>query len=105
MKQNQQRQSIPMDPRTFLYVLANFLDNDWDEGVLARYYRVTRPLYTTELNFDRINADFAPRAFGVEKYVQPKMWMAWVQGPGHPAGGWHLPLRGVRGQLPRRGHQ
>lgn len=80
MKQNQQRQQIPMDPRTFLEVLANFLDNHWDEGVLSRYYRVSRPLYTTELNFDRINADFAPKAFGVDKTVQPKMWMAWYKG-------------------------
>ena len=80
MKQNQQRQPIPMDPRTFLEVLANFLDNHWDEGVISKYYRVSRPLYTTELNFDRINADIAPKAFGVDKYVQPKMWMAWYKG-------------------------
>lgn len=80
MKQNQQRQTIPMDPRTFLEVLANFLDNHWDEGVISKYYRVSRPLYTTELNFDRINADIAPKAFGVDKYVQPKMWMAWYKG-------------------------
>ena len=80
MKQDQQRHDIPMDPRSFLYVLANFLDNDWDEGMLSKYYRVSRPLYTTELNFDRINADIAPKAFGVDKYVQPKMWMAWYKG-------------------------
>src|ERR1700677_749563 len=76
MKQDQQRHDIPMDPRTFLQVLANFLDNDWDEGVIAKYYRVSRPLYTTELNFDRFNADIAPKAFGVDKYVKPKLWMA-----------------------------
>jgi hypothetical protein len=80
MKQNQQRQPIPMDPRTFLEVLANFLDDGWDEGVISKYYRVSRPLYTNELNFDRFNADIAPKAFGVEKTVQPKMWMAWYKG-------------------------
>lgn len=78
-KQNQKREPVPMDRRTFELLVAQFIDAGWDEGMLNRFYRVSRPLYTTELQIPQMNADAAPKAFGVDKTVQPRMWMAWYK--------------------------
>ncbi len=79
-KQNQKREPIPMDRQLFEKSVAQFIDGGWDEGFLNGYYRVPRALYTTELLVPTIDADTAPRAFGVEKTVQPRMWMVHYKG-------------------------
>lgn len=79
-KQDQKRKPIPMDRHIFEKVVAQFVDNGWDEGLLNAYYRVPRALYTTELLIPTIDADTAPRAFGVEKTVEPRTWMVHYKG-------------------------
>ena len=79
-KQNQKREPIPMDRQLFEKTVAQFIDGGWDEGLLNGYYRVPRALYATELLVPTIDADIAPRAFGVEKTVQPRMWMVHYKG-------------------------
>lgn len=80
-KQNQKREPVPnMHPGRFLELVGQFIDSNWDEGLENQSYRVSRPLYTTELVIDRMNADVAPKAFGVEKNVKPRMWMAHYKG-------------------------
>ena len=80
-KQNQKREPISgMDRHLFEQVVAQFIDGGWDEGLLNGYYRVPRALYATELLIPTIDADTAPRAFGVEKNVQPRMWLVHYKG-------------------------
>jgi hypothetical protein len=79
-KQDQKRQKIDMDRDTFEHSVAQFVDSGWDEGLINKYYRVPRALYTTQLQIPTINADVAPRAFGVEKTVQPQKWMVHYKG-------------------------
>ncbi len=79
-KQDQKRQPIPMDRHIFQELVTQFIDNGWDEGMLNKYYRVPRALYATELQINTIDADTAPRAFGVEKTVQPRTWMVHYKG-------------------------
>src|SRR5207302_1392112 len=79
-KQNQKRQPVAMDRQIFERVVAQFIDADWDEGLLNAYYRVPRALYATELQINTINADTAPRAFGVEKTVEPRTWLVHYKG-------------------------
>lgn len=79
-KQNQKREPVPMDRNVFEKVVAQFINGGWDEGLLNKYYRVPRALYATELLIPTIDADTAPRAFGVEKTVQPRMWMVHYKG-------------------------
>ena len=79
-KQTQKREPLPMDRHLFEKQVAYFIDHHWDEGLLNTYYRVPRALYTTELNIPTIDADKAPQAFGVEKTVQPRMWMVHYKG-------------------------
>jgi hypothetical protein len=79
-KQDQKRVSIPMDRHIFERAVAQFIDMDFDEGLINKYYRVPRALYTTELQVPTINADTAPKAFGVEKTVAPRTWMVHYKG-------------------------
>lgn len=83
-KQNQKREPIPMDRHIFERQVEEFIDKGFDEGMLNKYYRVPRALYTTELMIDTINADSAPKAFGVEKTVQPQKWMVHYKGQVSP---------------------
>ncbi len=77
-KQNQQRERIP--PVDYTAAVREFLSKGWDESVLDRFFRVTRPLYATQIFIPRISANAAPRAFGVEKIVQPSYWMIHYKG-------------------------
>jgi hypothetical protein len=79
-KQTQKRQPIPMDRHIFEQAVAQFIDNGWDEGMINKYYRVPRALYATELQINTIDADTAPRSFGVEKTVEPQKWMVHYKG-------------------------
>ena len=79
-KQNQKREPVAMDRNLFEKVVAQFINGGWDEGLLNKYYRVPRALYATELLIPTIDADTAPRAFDVEKTVQPRMWMVHYKG-------------------------
>jgi hypothetical protein len=80
LKQGQDRKSKQMDIRTYHKVIDEFLSKGWDESVLNRYYRVTRPLYTTQLFIPLINASAAPKAFGVENIVKPSFWLIHYKG-------------------------
>ena len=79
-KQTQKREKIPVDRAFFEKSIAQFVDNGWDEGLLNKYYRVPRALYTTQLHINTMDADGAPKAFGVDQTVEPKKWMVHYKG-------------------------
>jgi hypothetical protein len=79
-KQDQKRNKIEMRREDFEHGVAAWVNNGWNEEEINKYYRVPRALYTTQLMIDTINADIAPRAFGVEKTVQPQKWMVHYKG-------------------------
>ena len=79
-KQTQKREPVTMDRHIFEKAVAQFINGGWDEGMLNEYYRVPRALYATELLIPTIDADTAPRAFGVEKTVEPRTWMVHYKG-------------------------
>ncbi|HEY5792712.1 MAG TPA: hypothetical protein VIS74_05395, partial [Chthoniobacterales bacterium] len=64
----------------------------WNESVLENYYRASQPLYTTQIFIPSMGADAAPKAFGVGKIVQPRLWMAHYKGQVVPpsAGKWRF---------------
>jgi hypothetical protein len=80
MKQDQKHRPINTDRKGFDELVARFIDGGWDEGLLKDYYRIPRPLYTTQLFVDTINSDDAPKAFGVEKTVQARRWIVHYKG-------------------------
>jgi hypothetical protein len=75
LKQTPTHQPTPINPGTYFTVLDEFLKKGWDEAVLERYYRVSRPLYTTQIFIPNMDANDAPKAFGAEKMVKPSLWV------------------------------
>lgn len=80
LKQNQKREPTGMTLVGYNNLVDEFLSKGWDESVLNRFYRVTRPLYTTQIHIPLIPAAAAPKAFGVEKIVKPSFWMIHYKG-------------------------
>ena len=66
-KQTPDRKSTTVDRHNYSEIIEEFLLKNWDERVLNRYYRVARPLYTTQIFIPTISAYSAPLAFEVEK--------------------------------------
>jgi hypothetical protein len=75
LKQTPGHQSSGQNANTYFDVITDFLKNGWDESVFNRYYRVSRPLYTTQIFVPNMDANDAPKAFGAEKTVQPGQWV------------------------------
>src|SRR5947207_1711318 len=68
LKQNQKLQP---QKEEYMGVVARFLRQNWNETILNDFYRVAKPLYTTEVFIPTMSADFAPKAFGAEKIIKP----------------------------------
>ncbi len=84
LKQTQDHKPTNVDPDQYSAVLDEFMSRGWDEAVLNRYYRVSRPLYTTQIFIPNMNADQAPKAFGAEKTVKPSRWVIHYKGQVSP---------------------
>lgn len=91
-KQTPDRQTTPVTRNTYSELIQEFLLKNWDERVLNRYYRVARPLYTTQIFIPTISAYTAPVAFEVDKLVEPSLWLvhykAQISAP--TAGSWRF---------------
>ena len=72
LKQTQSRQPSGVGSDRYPAVIREFLEKGWDEVVLNRFFRITRPLYATQIFIPRIDAGAAPKAFGVQDLIQPR---------------------------------
>ena len=75
LKQTPDHKATGMDFNTFFKTVDEFLSKGWDESVLNRYYRVSKPLYTTQIYIPMMGSQLALVAYGVEKEVQPILWL------------------------------
>jgi len=80
LKQNQQRQPTNVDPVKYPDIVKEFIDRNWDESILNRYFRSARPLYTTQVYIPHVSAGEAPKAFSVEDVMQPSCWVVHYKG-------------------------
>jgi len=80
LKQTQLREKTGMDLPGYGKVIDEFLSKNWDESVLNRYYRVTQPLYTTQIFIPVMPASAGPKAFGEEKVIKPELWLIHYKG-------------------------
>jgi hypothetical protein len=80
LKQNQARQPMKMNTKSYGELIDEFISEKWDEAVLNRYFRAGRPLYTTQVFIPLIGAGAAPKAFGVETIVKPMFWVIHYKG-------------------------
>jgi hypothetical protein len=79
LKQTSDGQPTNMDPGGYHNKIREFVASNWDPGVLRPYYKVTNPLNTSSIFIPIINAEDGPKAFGVEKEVQPNMYCVWYK--------------------------
>ena len=80
LKQTQDHEPTNVTPGSYSDVVEEFLVKGWDESVLNRYYRVSRPLYTTQIFIPNMDANNAPKAFGAEQMVKPSRWIIHYKG-------------------------
>jgi len=57
-----------------------FMKARWAPKALNKYYRAPTALHVTQISIPRMEADQAPKAYGVAGKVRPKAWMALYQG-------------------------
>lgn len=72
-KMNQKREPTGVDPGKYTNIINEFLGSGWQEGPLNRYFRATRPIYATQIFIPLVGANAAPKAFGVDKVVSPRL--------------------------------
>jgi hypothetical protein len=78
LKGNPKREPVNGD---YEETLGQFLKSGWDENVLRRFFRSTRPVYATQIF---IPWGGAPKAFGLEKIVKPLQWFVVYKGQVSP---------------------
>ena len=65
-------------------VVREFVECNWDEAVLNRFFRWGRSLNTTQIFIPKMSAEAAPAAFGAAGVVQPKGWLVHYKGQVSP---------------------
>ena len=80
-KQNQKGEPQRVD---YFQVVGEFLNSGWDENTLSRFFRVTRPIYGTQVFIPNIGAGAGPKAFHVEDVVKPEQWIVVYKGQVSP---------------------
>jgi len=92
LKQDQTHHPLPMNIPAYNELIDEFLSKNWDEGVLNRFYRVSHPLYTTQIFIPLMSAGGAPAAFKVQKIVKPMFWVIHYKGQVSPpsSGEWRF---------------
>lgn len=78
LKQTESRKPTGMDREKYLEVVSSFV-RTWNPSRLGKYFQSPTKLVSSQIFTPNISADLAPKAFGVEKDVQPSLWVAWYR--------------------------
>jgi hypothetical protein len=79
LKQTPDRKPTNMIPGTYHNKLSQFVKANWNPDFLAEYYKSPKPLNTSSIFIPTLSAMDGPKAFGVEKEVQPNMYVIWYR--------------------------
>jgi len=79
-KQDSRHKDTGMTPEKLREVIKQFCKGGWNEHSLEKYYQASQKLYNTKIYIPIISADEAPKAFGCDKEVQPRCWIAIYRG-------------------------
>lgn len=81
LKQLRDRRASGVTVEEYTKIVQNFVRNGWHEGDFSRkYYRASVTLYAGQIFTPEFPAELAPQAYGVEKEVQPRLWVAVYKG-------------------------
>jgi len=76
LKQTKDKQPTDItDYHSYLPLLGDYVKNGWDDTVLEKYYRSKAPISTSTIAISTRPSEDAPKAFGLEKEVQPGLWV------------------------------
>ena len=76
LKQSQAGKPTPgMNPGEYGIQLLKFVKTGWQQSFWSKYFRGPDPIYATRIFSPIIPAEEGPKAFGLEKRVQPSMWV------------------------------
>lgn len=79
LKQTSRGKPAEMNDWKYDEVLRRFLSS-WNENVLERYFKAPESRYTIAFSMPVLQADAAPKAFGVGDVVKPRHWLAHYTG-------------------------
>ena len=79
LKLDRDQEPVEMSPELYFEELGRFCGS-WNESRLNKYFKAPRQKYATVFYFPEINADEAPKAFGVEDVVKPELWVIHYKG-------------------------
>lgn len=81
LKQNMKGEPLKAD---YFRTVGEFLKSGWEESVLSPFFRVTRPVYGTQVFIPNIGSGAGPMAFHVEEVVKPEQWIVVYKGQVSP---------------------
>ena len=80
LKQDKKRKPTGITPEDYHRVFREFVSEGWRENILSKYFRSPNLLYTTQVLIPHLPAEEGPKAFDMEKEVQPSRWLVHYQG-------------------------
>lgn len=79
-KQTRGRQPTGMTPDKYSAEVRRFVTGAWNESAFSRYFKAPDALYVQQVFVPYITAGEGPKAFNLEKVVQPNMWIVVYRG-------------------------
>lgn len=80
LKQDRRKKPTGISPDDYHRVFREFVAEGWREGILSKYFRSPNRLYATQILIPNMSADEGPKAFDMQKEVQPSRWLVHYQG-------------------------
>lgn len=75
LKQTRTRKPSGVSPDEYHRIFRKFVSEGWNPGILNDYFRAPKPLYSTQIMIPNMSADEGPKAFDMDKEVQPSRWL------------------------------
>ncbi len=84
LKQDRDGKTTDMTVKKYGEVVTAFVEGGFKHSVLKDFYQGSEKLYANEIFIPDIDANLGPAAFGLEKEVQPRMWLVLYRGQVSP---------------------
>ncbi len=68
-----------MNDPAFGHKVKEFIASNWDESLLTPYYKSRVALNTSSIFIPKLDAADGPKAFGVEREVEPNRYLIWYR--------------------------
>ncbi|RYD72825.1 MAG: hypothetical protein EOP84_22500 [Verrucomicrobiaceae bacterium] len=80
LKQTRGKKPTGILPDEYHKIFRRFVSENWRASILNDYFRAPQLLYASQIMIPNMSADEGPKAFGMEKQVQPSRWLVHYKG-------------------------